>query len=124
MRLQGHARQPTPQQVHLRYILALTCDYLGVRGTRPGVRGAVGLHAGRAARGRHVFRGLAVVVPTRRRYGPDRPCPAYAGMLIPGWPLTGNGSCIACGGLRQHVDAFHLDAQSGLGLHGSGLILD
>jgi len=66
MRFQGHARQPALQQVHLRYILALTCDHLGVCGTRPGVRGAAGPHAGRTRGGCPENPGLAAIVPTRR----------------------------------------------------------
>jgi hypothetical protein len=53
VRFHGCRRQPTPQQVHLRYILALTCQYLVHHDTRPRVRGADGrTRAGRPANAR------------------------------------------------------------------------
>jgi hypothetical protein len=70
-RLRGCCRQPTPQRVHPRYILALTCEYLAVHDT--GRRAA---RTGRTRAGRREDAqtpGLAAVAPTRRRRGPDGP---------------------------------------------------
>lgn len=47
----GSCRRPAPQQVHIRYILALTCGYLVVYDARPRVHGADRPHPGPDARG-------------------------------------------------------------------------
>ncbi len=65
VRFRGCHRQPTPQQVHLRYILALTCQYLDDHDTRPRVRGADGPHTGRTSGGCPNPRGW----PLSRRHG-------------------------------------------------------
>ena len=67
VRSRGCHREPTQQQVHLRYIFTLTCQYLDDHDTRPGVRGADGPHTpGECPNPR----GLAPVAPTRPRHGP------------------------------------------------------
>jgi hypothetical protein len=49
-RFRGCYRRPTPQRVHPRYILLLTCNYLAVHDTGPRVRGVDGPHTGRTPR--------------------------------------------------------------------------
>ena len=79
VRFHGCRRQPTPQQVHLRYILALTCQYLVHHDTRPRARRGRA-HTGRAARECPGTPGR----PLSRRHGgphgpdsPNLPIPAY-----------------------------------------------
>jgi hypothetical protein len=73
-RFRGCYRQPTPQRVHPRHILPVTCEYLAAHDSRPRVRGADRAHAGRTPGGRRTP-GLAAVAPTRRRRGPTGPVP-------------------------------------------------
>jgi hypothetical protein len=112
-----------------RYISTLTCTYTCFRmPSRPGGGASTGrTRAGRPGDARTP--GLAAVVPTRRRYGPYCPYPApvptcwFPGLLLAGATSGRGGSCLGGGALRQHVDAFRLDAQSGCQRHGSSLLL-
>jgi hypothetical protein len=70
-RLRGCCRQPTPQRVHPRYSLALTCEYLAVHDTGPRAARTGRTRAGRPEDAQTP--GLAAVTPTRRRRGTDGP---------------------------------------------------
>jgi hypothetical protein len=76
----GRPRRATPQRVHRRYILALTCDYLVVHDTDRACVARTGrTRAGRP--GNAPNPGLAAVTPTRRHHRPGRPyTPALATM--------------------------------------------
>jgi hypothetical protein len=104
----GRSRNPTPPQVHLRYIRALTCQYSSCRRDvprrqhDPGSAARTG-HTPAGCVGTRFHPGPAVVGPTRRHHGADRPWrapPAYtAVMMLP--VRAASGGCQSHSGTRS-----------------------